>query len=266
MARTINKAMESRLLNGMYLNILKAVKKDSDLNLEVRTSSKVIIYYRKSKILTLFSRRKTPELLSKGYWKNDVIPKLNMNHPESYFQYAKKKVKDYKSIKANEEFRIQQKISVDNASTENRYWVIDMEYQFAQNIIKNRIANKTRFDLVSIDLKERKIVLMELKQGMDSSVGKSGIDDHFKRYQEHIAHPEFKTWLHNDVKSIIDSKVKLGLYNSEIQTYINDINEMEIDFLAVFAYQDNAEKQRYSINYPNAKTIFINKNSDKYIL
>jgi len=266
MARTINKSMESRLLSGMYLNILNAVKNDTTLNLEVRTSSQVIIYYKKSKILTLFSRRKNPELLSEGYWKNDTIPEFDIDKPNGYFQLAKTKVDDYKSIKANEEFRIQQKISVDNACRENRYWVIDMEYQFAQNIIKNRIKNTTRFDLVSIDLKHRKIVLMELKQGLDSSIGDSGVDDHIRRYEEHIAHPEFRTWLRYDVKSIIDIKVKLGLYNSEIQTYINNIDEMEIDFLVVFAYHNNAEKQQYSLSYPNAKTIFINRNSDKYIL
>src|SRR5690606_36093462 len=144
-----------------------AVKNDSDLNLEVRTSSQVIIYYKKSKILTLFSRRKTPKLLSKGYWKNETIPSFDINQPDGYFDLAKNMVNQYKSIKANEEFRIQQKISIDNSGTENRYWVIDMEYQFSQNIIKNRIENKTRFDLVSVDLKEQKIVLMELKQGKE---------------------------------------------------------------------------------------------------
>jgi hypothetical protein len=266
MARTINKALEDRLLKGMFHNILKVVKKDEELNLEVRTSSKVIIYYKKSKILTLFPRRENPELLSKGYWKNDLIPDFDINQPETYFQYAKKKVDDYKSIKANEEFRIQQKISVDNSGTENRYWVIDMEYQFAQNCIKNRIDNKTRFDLVSIDLKKRRIVLMELKQGMASSTGKSGVVDHINRYQEHVAHPEFRTWLRHDVKSMIDTKVKLGLFNPQIQTYINNIDKMEIDFLVVFAFKDKDEKQQYLVNYPNDKTIFIDKDSDKYIL
>lgn len=266
MARTINKAMENRLLNGVFQNILKIVKKDEELNLEVRTSSKVIIYYKKSKILTLFPRRVNPELLSKGYWKNDPIPSFDIDQPDKYFQYAKKKVDDYKSIKANEEFRIQQKISVDNSGIENRYWVIDMEYQFAQNLIKNRIVNKTRFDLVSIDLKERQIVLMELKQGVDSSKGKSGVDDHINRYHEHNAHLEFGTWLRNDVKSIIDTKVKLALFNAEIQSYIDNIDEMEIDFLVVYAHQDKVEKKQYLKNYTNAKTIFIDTNNDKYIL
>lgn len=266
MARAINKSMEHRLLNGIYNKILVEVKKDHDLNLEVRTSSKIIIYYKKTKILTLFSRREDPELLSKGYWKNQSVLKFDISRPGKYFQEAKKLVDKYKIIKSNKEFGIQQKISIDNKETRNRYWIIDMEYQFAQNIIKNRTNKNTRFDLVGIDLKESKIVLMELKQGQDSSKGVSGINDHVEKFEEHIAHEDFRKWLRVDVKSIIKTKVKLGLFNSNILNFITNIEKMCIDFVVVFAYQNIAERSQYLDNFPEVETIFIDINKDKLIL
>ena len=162
MARYLTSQLVTKLKTGEYSSILKYVIEDPELSLEIRTSSVAMVYYKKSKILSLHARRTDPRLLSKGYWKNEEEPLLDLKNPEVYFISAKRLVDNFTSGKNNIEFSIQQKILEDNNSDKNQFLVIDMEYQFAQDIIKERTKKKTRFDLVAIDLLNYKIVLFEL--------------------------------------------------------------------------------------------------------
>ena len=166
--------------------------------------------------MTLFPIRQ-PELLATGYWEKCIKPELILNSPEVYFETAQKLVECHKQdVKKNKEFEIQQKIAKYNNSIKNQYLVIDMEYQFAQEKVLNRTKGKTRFDLVAIDLKRNKIMLLELKQGLSSLSGNAGVEDHFLRYQEHFVHSQFQSALKDDVKGIIWSKNQLGLLGFDI--------------------------------------------------
>lgn len=267
MARLLKQKLISKLKDGEYSRILEFVNKDPELALEIRTSSVAMVYYKKSKVLSLHSRRKEPKMLSTGYWKNENEPSIDLQQPELYFQIAKKHVDNLTTKKKNIEFTIQQKIHADNNSVKNPFLTVDMEYQFAQNIIEERTTKKTRFDLVAVDLLKHKIVLFELKQGFASSEGGSGVTDHLCKYVEHINHPVFSKSLISDIKSIIEQKETLGIFPFDTKPVLNNLDNATIEFNVIFAYNNTNEKLRYQSKYGiKNKTLYVNISDSKYIL
>jgi hypothetical protein len=267
MARYLTSKLISELKTGKYSNILKCAIEDSELSLEIRTASVAMVYYKKSKILSLHSRRKEPKLLSKGYWKNEEEPFLDLQNPEVYFISAKHHVDNFTTKKKNIEFSIQQKILSDNNSDKNPFLVIDMEYQFAQNIINERTKKKTRFDLVGVDLMNDKVMLFELKQGFSSSEGNSGVSDHISKYQEHINHPEFSKLLISDIIRLIVQKGQLGIYKFDTMPIVHKLDKTSIEFSIIFAYKSNEEMDRYLNKYgKHSKTLFINTLNSNFTL
>lgn len=262
-----NNRLLDKLIKGEYVHILEYVKKDDFLRIEMRVNNQAKIYYKKSLIMTLFPSRE-PMLLSSGYYQNKPKPVLILDNPESYFISAKQLVEEHKrDIKKNIEFEIQQRIAKVNSTTNNRFLVLDMEYQFAQDKVQNRTKEKTRFDIVAIDLKFNKIILFELKQGLNSLSGTSGADDHFVRYQEHIKHPQFITALREDVKGILWSKKQLGLFDFDINQIMQKIEQAKIDYAVIFAAHTIEELNRYKQQFGSKyKTIYINIQSNNFIL
>jgi len=262
-----NNRLLNKLINGEYLPILNHVKNNDDLRIEMRIGNQAKVYYKKSLIMTLFPIRQ-PALLATGYWKNSLQPDLILHNPEDYFETAQKLVELHKKdVKKNIEFEIQQKIARDNNSTKNQYLIIDMEYQFSQEKVKNRTKGKTRFDLIAIDLKRNKIMLLELKQGLSSLSGNAGIEDHFLRYQEHFVHSQFQTALKDDVKGIIWSKSQLGLLDFNVGDLLKMAYLAEIDYGYVFAAHSEAELIRYRQQYGQKyTTLYLDVKANNYIL
>lgn len=262
-----NNRLLNKLINGEYLPILNFVKNDDELRIEMRIGNQAKIYFKKSLIMTLFPIRQ-PELLATGYWEKGIKPELILNSPEVYFETAQKLVECHKQdVKKNKEFEIQQKIAKYNNSIKNQYLVIDMEYQFAQEKVLNRTKGKTRFDLVAIDLKRNKILLLELKQGLSSLSGNAGVEDHFLRYQEHFVHSQFQSALKDDVKGIIWSKNQLGLLGFHIGDLLKMVNLAEIDYAYVFATDYEAEMIRYKQQYGQKyTTLYLDVKANNYIL
>lgn len=266
MSRTLTPNFIMKLKEGDFKHILACVNNDSELSLELRLSSVAVVYYKKSKILSIHSRKKEPVLLSNGYYKNHPIPVIDINNPHKYFETAKSLVDAHVGVKKNIEFSIQQKILSDNNSIQNRFLVVDMEYQFEQRNINQRTSKNTRFDLVAIDLLLNKIVLLELKQGFASSKGTSGVNDHIKKYDEHVAHNDFKTKLFADIKNIVRQKELLGIYKFSTSKIIDNLNEDCIDFKVIFAYNTKDEMKLYKQKYKNDETIFLDIASVTYVL
>ena len=267
MPRKLSDSLMSKLLTGEYKEILNFVKNDSELSFQIRTSSVAMIYYKKSRVLSLYSRR-IPNLISPRYCKEkNPIPLLDIKRPNTYFSDCKKCVDDFVKAKNNIEFSIQQKIATDNSSLNNPYLVVDMEYQFEQNKIVHRIKKKTRFDLVAIEHSKNKIVLLEIKQGFASSLGKAGVNDHINRFQEHFIHPEFGNSLRFDIVNIIKQKIELGLLSKEISSVISYILDAEIEIGIAFAFNNNVEKDRYTERYGSEREIlFVDIAKPEFIL
>lgn len=265
MARLLKPGLLLRLKEGEFRKILEGVHNDPELSLEIRTSSVAMIYYKKSKVLSLHSRRKEPKILAEGYWRGEEQPVIDLQMPEDFFSHAKKLIDKHK--KNNVEFAIQQKILADNNSDMNPYLIVDMEYQFAQDIIVERTKEKSRFDLVAIDLIHNKIILFELKQGFASSEGKSGVTDHLSKFTEHINHPEFRKALIEDIKWIIVQKESLGIYAFDSKLIIHKLTDATVEFNIIFAHKDELEKLRYQQKYGNKhKTLFVDITDSNYIL
>lgn len=143
-----------------------------------------------------------------------------------------------------------------NRSFNNRFVVVDMEWQLPQSDIKveERIS-RTRIDLVVVDTKkndmgENDIYLGELKVGTGATGGKSGIIDHVIKTNEFISNAKACAALRKDVESIIRQKAVLGLFEGDYTGLsLSDTPRM----ILILAYRGNEEKKALKVQGEFAK-------------
>lgn len=248
--------LQAYLEGGCLQKLFYVIKKDPELSFEIRMKNEVMIYHHKDRILTIhFSKGKPSiDILSEKYYKNATQPSVSFKYDDleetlkqtdqlrRYFKEAKRLVDTYKS---GLEFEVQQNIALGNRSFNNRFVVVDMEWQLPQSDIKKeeRIS-KTRFDLVVVDTKkndmgENDIYLGELKVGMGAIGGKSGIEDHVIKTNKIINNAKACAALRDDVESIIRQKAKLGLFEGD-HTGLNLSDTPRM--MLILAYRGNEEK------------------------
>lgn len=241
---------------GVFNKLFQVIKDDPELSLEMRMKNEAMVYYHKDKILTTSfdadGKLKNIKMLDSKYYRGKQKPSVNIENISTlhykklikkYFEEAKRLVYFYK---IGDEFAFQQNIAMGNHSFDNKYLVVDMEWQFAQSAIsKEERISRTRIDLVVVDTEKNKngyndIYLAELKVGTGAKDGKSGIIDHVNKTHEIIEKPEACASLINDVKSIIANKTELGLISG---------NPKEFNFgekpkmMLLSAYRGEKEKQ-----------------------
>ncbi len=258
MARKLNEKLLKMLApQGEYGNILNEVIKDKELSLEIR-DGKAIIYYKKGEILTL--SKNNIKYLSQGYYRNkasqpEFSDEQTKQNPATYFNLAKSFVDNHGYKK---EFTIQQLIASENASVNNDYLVIDMEYQYEQKgIPKNERINFTRVDLLAIEKESKDIVLFELKQSTDSLKGKSGVEEHVQKSKTLIEDEKCAHAILEDVRTIVEQKVELKLLPEEAKNYIKE--NANIKPMFIFVYSDEKEKEEYdAIPKNDVPTIYFN--------
>lgn len=218
---------------GVLKKLFNVIKEDPELSFEIRKDNEVMVYYRKGKILTINYIDKdnyTVKSLDKQYYKNGKSPSVSfetdflletLRHTDElrkYFKQAKSLVHKHKM---GLEFGVQQNIALGNRSFDKRFIVVDMEWQFSQEIVKDEDrVSKTRIDLIVIDTQPNEegtndIYLTELKVGTEATEGKSGIIDHIRKTKDIIDKPEVLNDLKCDVENIIDIKLRLGLICGE---------------------------------------------------
>ena len=246
--------LQAYLEGGCLQKLFNVIKEDPELSFEIRVKNEVMIYYHKDRILTIRFCKGKPsvEILSEKYYKKDTPPSVSFDdlmEPlrdtdllRKYFKEAKQLIGFYK---ADLEFEVQQNIASGNRSFNNRFVVVDMEWQLPQSDIKKeeRII-KTRFDLVVVDTKkndmgENDIYLGELKVGMGATGGKSGIEDHVIKTNKIINNAKACAALRDDVESIIRQKAKLGLFEGD-HTGLNLSDTPRM--MLILAYRGNEEK------------------------
>lgn len=242
---------------GRLQKLFDVIKEDPELSFEIRMNNKVMIYYHKDRILTISYCKGKPSIdtLSEKYYKNATPPPVSFEDGDliqtlrdksqlrQYFREAKRLVGSYK---VGEEFEVQQNIALGNRSFNNRFVVVDMEWQLPQSDIKeeDRII-KTRFDLVVVDMKrnergENDVYLGELKVGMGATGGKSGIVAHIEKTNEIMKSPKACAVLRADVERIIRQKAALGLLEGDYAGLnLSDTPCMMI----ILAYRGNEEKK-----------------------
>ena len=241
---------------GRLQKLFDVIKEDPELSFEIRMNNKVMIYYHKDRILTISYCKGKPSIdtLSEKYYKNDTPPPVSFEDGDliqtlrdksqlrQYFREAKRLVGSYK---VGEEFEVQQNIALGNRSFNNRFVVVDMEWQLPQSDIKeeDRII-KTRFDLVVVDMKrnergENDVYLGELKVGMGATGGKSGIVAHIEKTNEIMKSPKACAVLRADVERIIRQKAALGLLEGD---YAGLNLSATPRMMLILAYRGNEQK------------------------
>ena len=246
---------------GKYDMLLSAIKEDPELSVEIRINSEIKVYYTKGLVLTLSKKGET--LLSDGYCRDIVKPVLDLNAPEEYLDMAKGLIRKH-SRKV--EFTIQQKIAASNQSSDNEYFVVDMEWQYPQSDIpeEDRL-NKSRIDIVAIERSTNDIVLFELKQGTGSLFGGSGVDGHYLKSALLMQNRDFCLHLEQDVRNILSDKVELGLIDYSVPNKFGRIKQMFI-----FAYERASAREVYEKDFADAleklgvSTIYIDTRDNDY--
>lgn len=241
MARSLNKELLEMMTTGKYKKVIETVRNDRSLSFEIR-DGKGIIYYKKGKVLTLAKDRQ--EEISSGYDKyGSGVPKLDLQRPKKYFDDCKTLIDNYAKYM---EFTMQQMIASQNVDENSEFLVIDMEYQYEQkDVPADERIDKTRIDLVAIELATKAIVLFELKQGCGALEGRSGIEDHIKKTQKHIDTEDFCKKLRRDIKAIIGQKVQLGMLDEYANKCIEYIDTAEIKMMFIFVYSSPEERMSY---------------------
>ena len=264
--RTItNEHLQAYLEGGCLQKLFNVIKEDPELSFEIRVKNEVMIYYHKDRILTIRFCKGKPsiEILSEKYYKKDTPPSVSFDDLmetlrdtdllRKYFKEAKQLIGSYK---ADLEFEVQQNIASGNRSFNNRFVVVDMEWQLPQSDIKveERIS-RTRIDLVVVDTKkndmgENDIYLGELKVGTGATGGKSGIIDHVIKTNEFISNAKAYAALRKDVESIIRQKAVLGLFEGDYTGLsLSDTPRM----MLILAYRGNEEKKALKVQGEFAK-------------
>lgn len=252
---------------GCLQKLFDVIKEDPELSFEIRMNNKVMIYYHKDRILTISYCKGKPsiDILSEKYYKNATPPSVSFEDGDliqtlrdksqlrQYFRKAKRLVSSYKE---GLEFEVQQNIALGNRSFNNRFVVVDMEWQLPQSDIKEEEKiSKTRFDLVVVDMKrnergENDVYLGELKVGMGATGGKSGIVAHIKKTNEFMKSPKACDVLRADVEGIIRQKAALGLLEGD---YAGLNLSATPRMMLILAYRGNKEKNALKVQEKNAK-------------
>ena len=259
--------LQAYLEGGCLQKLFNVINEDPELSFEIRVKNEVMIYYHKDRILTIRFCKGKPsvEILSEKYYKKATPPSVSfmcddlmetLRHTDQLRKYFKEAKRLIGSYKTGLEFEVQQNITLGSRSFNNRFVVVDMEWQLPQSDIKEEEKiSKTRFDLVVVDTKkndmgENDIYLGELKVGMGATGGKSGIIDHVKKTNEFISNAKACAALRDDVESIIRQKSDLGLFEGN-HTGLNLSGKPRM--MLILAYRGNEEKNALKVQEKNAK-------------
>lgn len=259
--RKIKEHLIERMRTGDLLPLLNYIKTDNELRLEVRQKGEAFVYYRKGKALEIGSLK-----VDKKY--GEVPPtSLAVNNPPQYFGLIKESIDKWLSCKKKRaEFDTQQNIAQCNQDKDDRYIIIDMEYAFEQNKIeKDHREKRAVFDLLGIERKTNKIIFFEVKKGMGSTKGKSGIEEHIDDFNNYLImnkkHLEyFKDNLIKDIRNIIEDKIKLGLIQNF--NFSEKFAQSDPELIFVFHPDDNAQATEFTNKLRDRHQLIIVGNND----
>ncbi len=275
MPRKINKKLIKKLKEGSLKPLLTYLQKEQDyLKLEVRKGGKFIVYYKKCKVLEVGLNSYS---IDEKYFVDSKAPQniaqIIETEPKSYFDNVCEVVDRWLEKNQKNEFETQQKIAHHNQRRDDNYIILDMEYQFSQkNIKKEERLKSATYDLLGIDTKTNKVIFFEVKRGLGSLEGKSGIAGHIRDFEEQLngEHKElFIGDLLTNIKNIIKDKRTLGLLDYTLPI---DFSIKEVGLIFIFEPENTTDIEKYnliferentSIHKSNYRTIFVSKEDYK---
>ena len=260
--RKINEALIERMLYGDLQPLLRYIKTDNELRLEVRQKGEAFVYYRKGKALEIGGLK-----VDSKYGR---IPdtSIAVSDPPLFFKEIKKIIDNWlNNKKRRAEFDTQQKIAQSNQGKDDKYLILDMEYAFEQKKIEKEYREKRAvFDLLGIERKTNKIIFFEVKKGMNATKGKSGIDEHISDFSKYIHGKNAKYFRDNlikDIKNIIEDKIKLGLiYDFDTP---DNLVKYSPELVFIFHPDNNSQIEAFEKELQNRHKLII-VNNDNYQL
>ncbi len=273
--RKINEKLMERLTKGDLEPLLNHIRSDTELCLEVRRKGKAYVYYKKCKVLDLglYSYN-----IENKYFENkqkpDDIKDMVINNPQQYFKDTLLIVDKWLGEHPKDEFETQQNIAYENKKKNDRYIILDMEYNFSQSEIKksNRVK-PAGFDLLGIERQTGKIVFFEVKKGLKALKGKAGIKTHIEDFEECLYGKNkvvFRKNLIIDIDNIVSDKKKLGLIdNFDIPSNFSSDAAKLIFVIDIEACKKDDYFKKYNEEYKKSTsqkkydTIFVSENNYK---
>ena len=127
MSRKINPKLLERMTSGNLLPLLKYIKSDNDLRIEVRQGGKAFVYYRKGKALEIGLHTFS---VDEKYVRNTTysIPDMDLpkSNPAAYFKQMKIIIDNYVDNRMKrQEFDVQQDIASCNQGKYDKYIILD---------------------------------------------------------------------------------------------------------------------------------------------
>jgi hypothetical protein len=261
--RKIDNELINRMTSGDLSPLLSYIKSDSELRLDVRRNGDAFVYYRKGKALEIKNLK-----VDKKYG-NVPSTELAISTPKEYFKLVKKSIDDWlDNKKQRAEFDTQQNIAKHNQGKEDKYIILDMEYAFEQNQIEKRNREKRGvFDLLGLEIETNRIIFFEVKKGMGSTKGKSGIEEHIIDFENYLFGKQsdiFRKNLIKDIENIVEDKIALGIIkNFNIS---DSYKQYDPELVFVFHPDDNSQIQEFSNELKNRyKLIIVSDNNYKLL-
>ncbi len=278
MARKIHEKLIERMMYGDLIPLLNFLKTEKEkLRLEVRQAGKAFVYYKKCKVLELGLNSYT---IDAKYFENNSKPtdikNLIINYPELYFQETLSVVESWLQKHRKQEFETQHNIAIHNQDKDDKYIILDMEYNFSQSEIqKSKRVKRAGFDLLGIERQTGKIVFFEVKKGLKALTGTAGIKAHIVDFEECLYgcnKKEFRTNLISDIRNIVSDKKKLGLIENFDLPATLSIEDIDLIFVFEPLAGDKddyskiyKEEYRKSASLREFKTIYVSENNLKLI-
>ena len=124
-----------------------------------------------------------------------------------------------------------------------------------------------RFDIIAVRNSDRRLCVIELKNGLDALVGKSGIGDHADSFEGSIGkNPLAEFTFTNEMKKVVSDKKRLKLLSDDF--YIDE--KLPIEFIYAYAFKSEDEngkkaerdsflREQEKACCMNYKVIYLNK-------
>lgn len=239
------------LLEGKLKGLLRYIKNDNSLDIEIRENY-INIYYRGGNALKVTETNANNHdfyydrnyLSIASFLLKDTIDAYKSNSDwNSYFPAVKQAMDFYFTTYCKEEREYQQHVVRENnyssIANSTDYFIVDIEYDNRKN---------ARFDIVAIEWQSKttmrklmkgykpKLVVIEMKYGDRSFRGSAGISKHITDFNKFIANPQTVVEFKEEMLGIFRQKRQLGLIpclsgdqNSNVVTEFSD--EIEMMFL-----------------------------------
>ena len=124
-----------------------------------------------------------------------------------------------------------------------------------------------RFDIIAVRNSDRRLCVIELKNGLDARVGKSGIGDHADSFEGSIGkNPLAELTFTKEMEKVVSDKKRLKLLSDDF--YINE--KLPIEFIYAYAFKSEDEngkkaerdsflREQEKACCMNYKVIYLNK-------